>query len=67
MIQNIRLIRAFMLPNLETKEHKRVSKSGSEPHFAGDNSRVYFTDSVPKTDYPEQQLVSVDLRRQRPT
>ncbi len=47
--------------NLATKEHTRVSKSGSEPHFAGDNSRVYFTTAVPKTDYPEQQLVSVDL------
>ncbi len=48
--------------NLATKEHTRVSKSGSDPHFAGDNSRVYFTTAVPKTDYPEQQLVSVDLK-----
>ncbi len=47
--------------DLKTNEHRRVSKSGSKPHFAGDNSRVYFTDSVPKTDYPEQQLLSVNL------
>ncbi|MDH3492320.1 MAG: amidohydrolase, partial [Acidobacteriota bacterium] len=49
------------IANLETGEHKRVSKSGSEPHFAGDNTRVYFTTGVPQKDYPEQQLVSVNL------
>lgn len=43
------------------KQHKRVAKSGSAPHFAGDNSRVYITQSVPGSDYPEQQLVSVNL------
>jgi Tol biopolymer transport system component/imidazolonepropionase-like amidohydrolase len=47
--------------NLASGEQKRVSQSGSDPHFAGDNSRVYFTTGVPATDYPEQQLVSVDL------
>jgi imidazolonepropionase-like amidohydrolase len=47
--------------NLATGDHKRVSRSGSEPHFAGDNSRVYFTTGVPRKDYPEQQLVSVNL------
>ncbi|MCB1025740.1 MAG: amidohydrolase family protein, partial [Acidobacteria bacterium] len=47
--------------DLETKKHVRVSRSGSEAHFAGDNSRVYFTTNVPGADYPEQQLVSVDL------
>lgn len=47
--------------NLETKKHTRVSRSGSDPQFAGDNSRVYFTTSVPGADYPERQLVSVDL------
>lgn len=46
--------------NLATGEHKRISQGGSEPHFAGDNSRVYFTTGVP-ADYPEQQLVSVNL------
>ena len=43
------------------EKHTRVAKSGSAPHFAGDNSRVYFTESVSGSDYPEQQLVSVDL------
>lgn len=47
--------------DLEAKTHKRVSTSGSDPHFAGDNTRVYFTTGVPGKDYPEQQLVSVDL------
>lgn len=43
------------------KSHKRVSKSGYAPQFAGDNQRVYFTTSVAATSYPETQLVSVDL------
>ena len=43
------------------KNHKRVAKKGAAPHFAGDNSRVYITESVAGSDYPEQQLVSVDL------
>lgn len=47
--------------NVKSKETNRVSKSGSAPHFAGDNKRVYFTQRKPGTDYPEQQLVSVDL------
>jgi Tol biopolymer transport system component/imidazolonepropionase-like amidohydrolase len=47
--------------NVASGEQKRVAQSGSEPHFAGDNSRVYFTASVPGSDYPEQQLVSVNL------
>ncbi|REJ76161.1 MAG: amidohydrolase [Acidobacteria bacterium] len=41
--------------------HKRVSTSGSDPHFAGDNSRVYFSTGVPGKDYPERQLASVNL------
>ena len=49
------------LANLASGEHKRIAQGGTEPHFAGDNSRVYFTTGVPGTDYPEQQLVSVDL------
>lgn len=47
--------------DLKSKKHTRVAKSGSAPHFAGDNSRVYFSESVPGTAYPETQLVSVDL------
>ena len=46
--------------NVKGEKHKRVAKSGSAPHFAGDNSRVYITQSVSGSDYPEQQLVSVD-------
>ncbi|QQS40321.1 MAG: PD40 domain-containing protein [Acidobacteriota bacterium] len=41
--------------------HERVANSGSDPHFSGDNTRVYFTTGVPGKDYPEQQVVSVDL------
>ncbi len=47
--------------NLATGDQKRVAQSGVEPHFAGDNSRVFMTASVPGSDYPEQQLVSVNL------
>ncbi len=47
--------------NLDTNEHKRVSTSGSNPHFAGDNKRVYFTTGVPGKPYPERQLVSINL------
>lgn len=46
--------------DLATSESQRVSKSGSNPHFAGDNKRVYFTTSVGGTSYPERQLVSVN-------
>ena len=47
--------------NLRTGKHLRVSRSGSAPHFAGDNKRVYFTTGVPGTSYPERQLASIDL------
>ena len=47
--------------NSNGENHKRVSPSGSDPHFAGDNKRVYFTTGVPNKPYPERQLVSVDL------
>ncbi len=47
--------------NLKSGKHLRVSRSGSAPHFAGDNQRVYFTTSVPGSSYPERQLASVDL------
>ncbi len=49
------------LSDLRTGKQKRISDTGSEPHFAGKQDRVYFTTSVPGTDYPEHQLVSVDL------
>ena len=47
--------------NLKTGDNKRISQSGWAPQFAGDNSRVYITDSVPGSSYPETQLISVDL------
>lgn len=47
--------------NLDKGTHKRIAKSGSAPHFAGDNERVYITTSVAGTPYPETQLISVDL------
>ncbi|WP_100658673.1 amidohydrolase family protein [Alteromonas flava] len=47
--------------NLDKETTKRVAKSGINPHFAGDNSRVYFTESVGGTPYPETQFSSVDL------
>ena len=47
--------------NLSSGEHKRVSRSGGSPHFAGDNKRVFFTTGVPGRPYPERQLVSVNL------
>jgi Tol biopolymer transport system component/imidazolonepropionase-like amidohydrolase len=46
--------------DLDSKKHTRIAKSGSAPHFAGDNKRVYFTQRVAGTDYPETKLVSVD-------
>ena len=48
--------------NLDEKQTTRVAKSGFEPHFSGDNSRVYFTESVGGTPYPETQFSSVNLR-----
>lgn len=47
--------------DLKSGESKRVSKTGWAPQFAGDNSRVYITESVTGSSYPETQLVSVDL------
>lgn len=48
--------------DLDDKSEVKVSERGSEPHFAGDNSRVYFTESVGSTPYPETQLSSVNLQ-----
>ena len=47
--------------DLKKKKHQRVSKSGNSPHFAGNNGRLYFSQSVGGTPYPETKLVSVDL------
>ena len=42
-------------------EHNKVAASGTNAHFAGDNQRVFFTESVGGTPYPETQLSSVNL------
>ena len=46
---------------LDEGTHERISKAGFAPHFSADNSRVYFTERVSGTPYPETQLVSVNL------
>ena len=46
---------------LDEGTHKRVSNSGSAPHFSANNNRVYFTERVSGTPYPETQLVSVNM------
>ncbi|WP_026376455.1 amidohydrolase family protein [Aestuariibacter salexigens] len=50
------------LHDLEEETNTRIATSGREPHFAGNSERVYITESVPGTDYPETQLVSVNLQ-----
>jgi Tol biopolymer transport system component/imidazolonepropionase-like amidohydrolase len=47
--------------DLDNKRSIRVADSGIQPHFAGDDKRIYFTEEIAGTDYPEQQLVSVNL------
>jgi Tol biopolymer transport system component/imidazolonepropionase-like amidohydrolase len=49
------------LLDVKSAETKRISHSGWAPHFAGDNTRVYLTTSVSGSNYPETQLISVDL------
>lgn len=46
---------------LKSGRAQKISQSGFDPHFSPDGSRVYFTDGVAGSDYPETQLVSVDL------
>lgn len=46
--------------NIDEKTTKRVSRSGFEPHFSGDNTRVYFTESVFDA-YRETRFSSVNL------
>ncbi|QJR81473.1 amidohydrolase family protein [Alteromonas pelagimontana] len=48
--------------NLDKGTETKISESGSEPHFAGNSDRVYFTESVSGTPYPETQLSSVNLQ-----
>lgn len=48
--------------NLKNDKHTKVSSNGWLPHFSAEQERVYFTDSVTGSDYPETQLVSVNLQ-----
>ena len=47
--------------DLEEDTLTKVSKGGYNAHFAGDDSRIYFTESVGGTPYRETQLSSVNL------
>ena len=47
--------------DLSSGDNTKVSDGGINAHFAGDDSRIYFTESVGGTPYPETQLSSVDL------
>ncbi|MDT0593355.1 amidohydrolase family protein [Glaciecola petra] len=49
--------------NLDQETTERVANSGFEPHFAGDNSRVYFTENA-RGAYRETRFSSVDLNGQ---
>ncbi|MCC2618218.1 amidohydrolase family protein [Aestuariibacter halophilus] len=48
--------------DVKSKQATRIAQSGSAPHFSADDERVYFTTSVSGSDYPETQLVSVNLQ-----
>jgi Tol biopolymer transport system component/imidazolonepropionase-like amidohydrolase len=47
--------------DLNKKSQQKVSDSGSQPHFAGDSQRVYFTEYASGGPYAETQLSSVNL------
>lgn len=47
--------------NLEKGKPAKVSSSGSQPHFAGDNERLYFTEYNYESPYGATQLSSVNL------
>ncbi|WDT85676.1 amidohydrolase family protein [Alteromonas sp. 009811495] len=47
--------------NLKTSKVSKVSDGGYNAHFAGDDQRVYFTESANGKDYYETQLSSVNL------
>ena len=46
--------------NLDEKSTERVANSGFEPHFAGNNERVYFTENA-FNSYRETRFSSVDI------
>ena len=47
--------------NLDDKTETKVTDGGYQPHFTADNKRLYFTESVGGTSYPETQFSSVNL------
>jgi len=47
--------------NLDDEETTLVSKSGSNPFFAGDSDRVFFSKTKPSGETYSSQLVSTDL------
>ncbi|MDC8832360.1 amidohydrolase family protein [Alteromonas gilva] len=47
--------------NLSQKTPVKVSSAGSQPHFAGDTDRVYFTERNYDSPYGATQLASVNL------
>ena len=47
--------------DLKNDTEVKVSDRGSEPHFAGNDGRVYFTEYAGGSAYPETQFSSVDM------
>ena len=47
--------------DLDKGEPKKVSSSGTQPHFAGDNERLFFTERSYDSPYGATQLASVNL------
>ncbi len=50
------------LMNLNSAETTKLTNSGYLPHFSGSNDRVFYTETINDADYPETQLVSVNLQ-----
>lgn len=50
------------ITHIDDKITRKISDSGLRPHFAQNNERVYFTESVSGKPYPETQLSSVNLQ-----
>lgn len=48
--------------NLKNDTVEKVTDSGYNPHFAGDNERIFFTESAGGKAYYETQLSSVNLK-----
>lgn len=47
--------------NLDDDSEVRVDKRGRQPHFSGNDARIYFTETVTGKPYPETQFSSVNL------